>query len=216
VFGQASKEAATIETCSVCPVLQTNVWGDNPSAVWFPVAGTMQFSQVNHETREYAGNLSQVIFKRVGIYGVPSYGNWVQSGDPLHPEQPDCMFLKEATFDTRRSVERACKTSGDCPNSRYHVCDEATGKCVASQCDQGKRWDGKTGKMLDTGTPACPAGKICELQVDTDDWYYGAHVEHAFTTGACVTPCTGTCPGDKACKESAMVKGGKAMICQPR
>jgi hypothetical protein len=158
--------------------------------------------------------MRNVIFKRVGIYGVPVYGGWIQAGDPLHPEQPDCVYIDSTTFDTRRSTQRACTSSYDCPNSRYHVCDHDTGECVPSQCDQGTRFDGVKGQQVPTDTPACSPERVCNLQLDTDDWYYGAHVEHAFTTGECVVPCENendtSCGVGKICQPTEMVVGKKA------
>ena len=186
-FGPDSGANALPGTCTVCPLLHANVWGDNPDAVWFPVAGTVEFEQANADTREYVGTMKNLILRRVGIDGMKSYSRWIVPPDPNHPEQPECLFLAQTSFDTRRVDGRPCKLWTDCPNSRYHVCDAEIASCVESQCDMGERWDGATGMFVPTNA-TCASDRVCELALDTDDWYYGAHIEHALSTGTCVVP----------------------------
>lgn len=214
-FGPDAGKNARMETCEVCPVLVTNVWGDNPTGVWYPIAGTLTIEQANTETLEIVGSVKDLVFKRIGIYGVASFANWVTDPDPIHPDQPPCAYLAESHFDTRRVDGRPCKVSDDCPNSNYHVCDADTATCVGSQCDQGKRWDGAKGDWVTTQS-ACPTGKECEIQIDLDTWYYGTHIEHALTTGACVTPCDGgaMCASGQVCEMTdALVGGGSGEVC---
>jgi hypothetical protein len=84
-------------------------------------------------------------------------------------------------------------------------------ECVPSQCDQGTRFDGVKGQHVPTTTAACPTGRVCNLQLDTDDWYYGTHIEHAFTTGECVVPCENendtSCGTGKICQSTDNVVG---------
>ena len=179
-FGPTQGASGLVTTCELCPILHTNVWGDNPTSVWYPVQGALRFEQANATTREYVGTVENVVFRRVGIFGMKDYRDWVVS--------EDCAYLSSTHFDTRHVDGRPCDTSDTCPNSRYHVCDPDTKTCVASQCDSGQRWNGATGKMEETGKGNCLNGKRCQLVLDTDDWYYGAHVEHAYTTGVCISP----------------------------
>jgi len=179
-FGPTQGADSLVTTCELCPILHTNVWGDNPTSVWYPVAGTLHFEQANVETREYVGTLEKVVFRRVGIFGMKDYRNWVVSDD--------CAYLATTRFDTRHQDGLPCRASDSCPNSRYHVCDPVTRTCVASQCDSGRHWDGTSGTWQPTGRETCPDARRCELVLDTDDWYYGAHIEHAYSTGVCVAP----------------------------
>lgn len=218
LYGPSSGAQASIATCTVCPVLHTDVWGDNPTAVWYPVAGSLTIEQASAATREYVGKFQGMIFRRIGIHGVASYGGWVTDPDPIHPDQPPCAYLAEARFDTRRLEGRPCHASADCPNGRYHVCDAATATCVRSQCDQGKAWDGEKGDWIPTDS-ACPSGQVCEIESDLETWYYGTHIEHALTTGRCLIPCDDSstkCPAGLACQPSdAVVDGAAKAVCRP-
>jgi hypothetical protein len=209
-FGPDAGAEASIDTCTVCPVLVTNVWGDNPTAVWYPIAGTLTIQQADVATREIVGALDGVVWKRVGIDGVASFSKWIVDPDPIHPEQPACAYLAHTAFDSRIAAGRPCTWAADCPNQLAQVCDVDSATCVSSECDQGKRWDPQKGDFVPTSS-ACPAGRVCEIALDTDDWYYGTHIEHAYTTGACVAPCdpasAAACPQGQTCEATDTVLG---------
>ncbi len=197
-YGPDAGVESRIETCTLCPILHANVWGDNPSAVYYPVSGSLVIETANAATREYSGHFENVVFKRVGIFGMKYYRDWVASDD--------CAHLARTDFDTRKSTTKACGGESDCPNENLHVCDTDQGKCAEPQCDSGKNWDGATGTWLDSSRH-CPSDKLCELVLDRDDWYYGAHVEHAHSTGRCVRACKADadCGAGFLCEDTSKV-----------
>lgn len=216
-FGPDAGAEASIDTCTVCPVLVTNVWGDNPTAVWYPIAGTLSIESANLATHELTGSLDGMVWKRVGIDGIASFSKWIDGTDPNHPEQPSCAFLAHSHFDSRAIDGRPCTDAGECPNQFSQVCDADSATCVASECDTGTRWDGALGEFVATGA-TCPDGEVCELSLDTDDWYFGTHIEHAYSTGACVVPCDPTdanaCPAGRVCESTDAVVGqATANVC---
>ena len=216
-FGPDAGAEASMDTCTVCPVLVTNVWGDNPTAVWYPIAGTLSIDSANLTTHEIRGSLDGVVWKRIGIYGVASFANWIDGTDSNHPEQPSCAFLSHSSFDSRAIDGRPCAEAGECPNQFSQVCDADTATCVASQCDSGKRWDPSTGEFVVTDE-TCPSDRVCEISLDTDDWYFGTHIEHAYSTGACVLPCdpavSSACPPGLVCESTDAVVGQRsANVC---
>jgi hypothetical protein len=167
-FGEGAN--ADIATCEQCPAILQDVHGENPTAVWFPVSGTLTLSVADAATGQYSGTLTDVVFREATRVSGLTYQGFVE-GSP-------CVRLATATFDTRAVDGEPCESSSECPNNALQACDPRTLTCVAKQCDPK--------------APACAEpSDVCLLQ---DPAY---EVGACYPT--CVPFTLGECPEGQTC-----------------
>lgn len=158
-------------TCSHCVVMFRG-GKDEESAIEtaFQASGTMVIAQVKSPPGKVSkGSLQQVRFVETKLDPVTSESTPVAGGE--------CYFLSAASWDTTVAPGTACESADDCGDPASAICEPATRKCAAAQCDA---------KGLE-----CGAGQMCLAQAEDT------------AIGACYSSCkpfaSPACEGDSEC-----------------
>jgi hypothetical protein len=148
--------------CGVC-VFVTYAGSGDHFQLDFATSGTFEIEEVDTETGELQGRLSDVTFRHLKEVALHAF-------EGVHPDG-HCTTLAKAEVDTRAIPGAPCLEASECPNAKLQVCDPSTGTCADAACS--------------SENPECSGDSVCQIQ----DTFFevGACYDRCtpFTSGAC-------------------------------